>query len=79
MIKILFTCSVMFFSLYSYANAEDYYIQLNYGKTKIDTGVTSVTGATLDEEDAGIYIAGGTEISDGFDLEVFYFDFGEAH
>ena len=78
MIKRILTCAILVSGFCSYANASDYYIQLNYGQNKIDTGVTSVTGATLDEEDAGLYIAGGTELSDGFDLEVFYYDFGEA-
>ena len=78
MFKKILTLTIMLSGFCSYANASDYYIQLNYGQNKIDTGVTSVTGATLDEEDAGLYIAGGTEVSDDFDLEVFYYDFGEA-
>ena len=62
----------------SFASAEGLYVGALYGSTTIDTGVDTVVGATLDEDDAGYAFVIGNEIDESLSVEGFYIDFGEA-
>ena len=62
----------------SFASAEGFYLSALYGSTSLDTGVDTVVGATLEEEDTGYAFAIGNEIDDNVPIEGFYIDFGEA-
>ena len=62
----------------SVASAEGFYVGALYGSTTIDTGVDTVVGATLDEDDSGYAFVIGNEIDENISLEGFYIDFGEA-
>ena len=62
----------------SFANAEGFYVSALYGSTSIDTGVDTVVGATLDEDDTGYAFVIGNEIDENVSIEGFYIDFGEA-
>ena len=55
-----------------------YYIGYEIGDNDWDSGVTDVSGATLDEDDTGWAIVAGYHYSDGLDIEFGYADFGEA-
>ncbi|MBU3725334.1 MAG: porin family protein [Burkholderiaceae bacterium] len=56
-----------------------FYLGLSGGQTKIDTGVTGLTGtATLDETDTGFKIFGGLKIDSIWGAELQYVDFGKA-
>ena len=44
----------------------------------MDTGVTIVSGAVLDETDSGYAILVGVHLNDNLDIELGYKDFGEA-
>ena len=56
-----------------------YYLSYEVSDNKWDTGVTVVSGATLDEDDTGYAILGGIHLNDNLDLEFGYKDFGEAY
>ena len=60
------------------ANAEGFYVGALYGSTSIDSGVDTVVGATLDEDDSGYAFVIGKEIEEKLSIEGFYIDFGEA-
>ena len=60
------------------ANAEGWYAGVAGGSTDIDTGVTAVTGATLDETGSGISWFIGKDIDEKLSIEGFYTDLGEA-
>ena len=61
------------------ASEERFYIGINYGMSKYDTGISNLTGsAKLDEEDSAIKIYGGFEFNDWFALELHHVDLGEA-
>ena len=62
----------------SVASAEGFYVGALYGSTTIDTGVDTVVGATLDEDDSGYAFVIGNEIDENVSIEGFYIDFGEA-
>jgi hypothetical protein len=60
------------------ANAEGWYAGVAGGSTDIDTGVTAVTGAALDETGSGISWFIGKDIDEKLSIEGFYTDLGEA-
>ena len=60
------------------ANAEGWYAGIAGGSTDIETGVTDVSGATLDETGTGISYFIGKEINENLSIEGFYTDLGEA-
>lgn len=61
------------------ADKSSVYLGLSAGQTKIDTGVTGLTGtATLDETDTGYKIFGGLKIDSIWGAELQYVDFGKA-
>jgi len=62
----------------SVASAEGFYVGALYGSTTIDTGVSAVSGATLDEDGTGSSFFIGSEMNENFSIEGFYTDFGEA-
>ncbi|MDC0476196.1 porin family protein [Alphaproteobacteria bacterium] len=62
----------------SLASAEGFYVSALYGSTSLDTGVDTVVGATLDEDDTGYAFVIGNEIDENMSIEGFYIDFGEA-
>lgn len=56
-----------------------FYMGVSAGQTKIDTGVSGLTGtATLDESDTGYKIFGGLKLDDFWSAELQYADFGTA-
>ena len=56
-----------------------FYFGLSGGQTKIDTGVSGLTGtATLDEKDTGYKIFGGLKFDSIWSAELQYVDFGKA-
>ena len=54
------------------------YVEFSILDSSWDTGVSNVSGATLDEDDSGFAITGGMPLSDNLDLEIGYADFGEG-
>ena len=60
------------------ATAEGFYVGYHYGNSDFDTGVDTVVGATLDEEDNGYSLILGNRIDESVSLEGHYADFGEA-
>ena len=62
----------------SIASAEGFYVGALYGSTTLDSGVDTVVGATLDEDDTGYAFVIGNEIDENVSIEGFYIDFGEA-
>jgi len=60
------------------ANAEGMYIGMLAGTTKIDTGVSAVSGARLDETGTGTSFFIGNDYNDQFAVEGFYTNLGEA-
>jgi hypothetical protein len=58
--------------------AEDFYVGGLFGATSIDSGIDTVVGATLDEDDSGYSFMIGSEMNDALSVEGFYTDFGEA-
>ena len=54
------------------------YVEFSILDSSWDTGVSNVSGATLDEDDSGFAITGGMPLGDNLDLEFGYADFGEA-
>lgn len=63
----------------SAADKHPFYFGVSGGQTKIDTGVTGLTGtATLDEKDTGYKIFGGMKFDSIWSAELQYVDFGKA-
>jgi OmpA-OmpF porin, OOP family len=56
-----------------------FYMGVSVGQTKIDTGVSGLTGtASLDESDTGYKIFGGYQFDQIWGVELQYADFGKA-
>ena len=55
-----------------------FYIGALLGKSSIDTGVNTVVGAVLEEEDTASVFFVGSEINENISVEGFYANFGEA-
>ena len=53
-------------------NAEGIYAGLGYGKITTDSGLTNVSGGTLDETDNSTKLTIGYELDDTFSVEGFY-------
>jgi hypothetical protein len=53
-------------------------VGLNYFQSTIDSGVTLVSGASLDEKDRGFSILSGFEVNDFLDIEIGFNEFGES-
>ena len=71
----------MFFSLIIFsvsAKAEGFYVGFLTGSSNIDSGVTAVNGATLDEDGSASSFFFGKRINNNFSIEGFYTDLGEA-
>jgi OOP family OmpA-OmpF porin len=60
-------------------NKTPLYLGFSAGQTKIDTGVSGLTGtASLDESDTGYKIFGGYKFDNVWSAEIQYADFGKA-
>jgi OmpA-OmpF porin, OOP family len=60
-------------------NKTPFYLGFSAGQTKIDTGVSGLTGtASLDESDTGYKIFGGYKFDNVWSAEIQYADFGKA-
>ena len=57
---------------------KDFYINVNAGMSTHDTGVTSVTGATLDDNDTGYIVNIGRRMSTSWGFEGMYYNMGSA-
>ena len=75
---LLLSTALLTGTMSNVANADDWYVGGAFGSTAIDTGVSAVSGATLDEEDTGSSFFIGTKMSENLSVEGFYTDFGEA-
>lgn len=69
---------VLFFSNTTKSQEPGFYLGYELSNNKWDTGVSQITGATLDEEDTGYGIVGGFGVSEYFDIEFGYRDYGET-
>jgi hypothetical protein len=62
----------------SIADGHGNYVEFSILDSSWDSGVSNVSGATLDEDDTGFAITGGMPLNANLDLEYGYADFGEA-
>lgn len=77
--KIKHTLIALAFCTPFLANAENnFYIGLDYGFSSMDSDVSSVSGADLDEDDSGFKLYGGFSVNENIAIEVHYADFGEG-
>ena len=60
------------------ASADGWYAGIAGGSTNVDTGITAVNGATLDETGTGTSVFIGKEVNETLSVEGFYTDLGEA-
>ena len=60
------------------ASADGWYAGIAGGSTNVDTGITAVVGATLDETGTGTSVFIGKEVNETLSVEGFYTDLGEA-
>ena len=58
--------------------SDKFYYGLNYFRSKIDSGVTLVSGGSLDEKDSGYSILSGFEVNDFLDIEIGFNEFGQS-
>ena len=58
--------------------AADNYIGASFGESEIDTGVTSTTNTTVDDDDNGFKVFAGFKVNPNISVEAQYVDFGEA-
>ena len=73
--------SIIFAGILAYpisSLAEGNHIEFSILDSSWDTGISNVSGATLDEDDTGFAIVWGGPFTDNIDLEIGYADFGEA-
>ena len=79
--KIFFISAIVFFTTLSSsfsAKADGFYGGFLTGSTNIDSGVTAVNGATLDEDGSANSFFFGKKINENLSIEGFYSDLGEA-
>lgn len=79
--KIFFISAILFFTTLSSsfsAKADGFYGGFLTGSTNIDSGVTAVNGATLDEDGSANSFFFGKKINENLSIEGFYSDLGEA-
>jgi len=79
--KFFFISAVFFvFTLGSSfpSNSDGIYGGFSAGSTNIDSGVTAVSGASLDEDGSASSFFIGKKINNNLSIEVFYTDLGEA-
>lgn len=74
--KLVTTMALLFLPIN--ANADGWYAGIAAGSASIDTGITAVVGATLDETGTGTSVFVGKEVSETLSVEGFYTDLGEA-
>lgn len=69
-------------SLYAVENSsykgKDFYLDLNVGMATHDTGVSAVSGTTLDQSDLGYQLNLGRRMSKNWGLEGMYYNMGSA-
>ena len=75
--KILISAFTMIFISFA-AVAEGFYIGFSTGQVSFDTGITEVSGSTLDEESTSNSFLIGKKINKNISLEGFYTDLGKA-
>ena len=77
--KILLISGLMLAGLNASADEIKWYGGVSYGNSKVDTGITNLTGtASLDEKDNGYKIFAGANVTQYISAELHYLDFGEA-
>ena len=82
--KILFSFVLSFISLSVIATEQksykgkDFYLDLNVGIASHDSGVSGVSGTTLDEDDVGYMLNLGRRINQTWAVEGMYYDMGSA-
>lgn len=62
----------------SAAQAENYYVFGDYGRSDIDLGSTSVPGFSIDDTDTAYSFGAGYRFNENFSVELGYADLGEA-
>lgn len=81
---ITFFLSLFFISTSLFAaeknsyKGKDFYLDFNVGMATHDTGVSSVSGTTLDQSDLGFQLNLGKRMSKNWALEGMYYDMGTA-
>ena len=75
--KILISAFTMIFISFV-AVAEGFYIGFSTGQVSFDTGITEVSGSTLDEESTSNSFFIGRKINKNISIEGFYTDLGKA-
>ena len=75
--KILISAFTMIFISFA-AVAKGFYIGFSTGQVSFDTGITEVSGSTLDEESTSNSFLIGKKINKNISLEGFYTDLGKA-
>ena len=79
--KIFFISAILFFTTLSSpfsVKADGFYGGFLTGSTNIDSGVTAINGATLDEDGSANSFFFGKKINENLSIEGFYSDLGEA-
>ena len=82
--KIIYSFVLSIISLSVFAaeqnsyKGKDFYMDLNVGIASHDTGVTAVSGTTLDEDDVGYMLNVGRRMGQAWSLEGMYYDMGAA-
>ena len=74
----IFLAVILMTPMTSIADDHGNYVEFSILDSSWDSGVSNVSGATLDEDDSGFAITGGMPLKDNLDLEFGYADFGEA-
>ena len=82
--KIIYSFVLSIISLSVFAaekntyKGKDFYLDLNVGIASHDSGVSSVSGTVLDEDDLGYMLNLGRRMSQAWSLEGMYYDMGAA-
>ena len=73
-----FFAGILMFPISSLAEHHGNHFEFSILNSSWDTGISNVSGATLDEDDTGFAIVWGGPFTDNIDLEIGYADFGET-
>ena len=82
--KIIYSFVLSIISLSVFAaeqnsyKGKDFYLDLNVGMASHDSGVSSVSGTKLDEDDMGYMLNIGRRVNQSWSLEGMYYDMGAA-
>lgn len=75
--KLLLASTIMFASFSAQAEVDGYLLG-NFGMSSIDSGISSMPGWTLDENDTTMAFGGGIHLTENLSVEAGYADLGEV-